>query len=147
MSLGASYNGNQLISGGIQEFRERETFLPPGVTPEAFEGMLQQINSSNILDVLELPDGVEFDSETIDQIRGLESVPDNTVMGAAGQLRTQKTSVMFDLQLMGGNPQDGYLYSLVYPNTTKNLEVPGDEDKNIIIINSNKLKELMASAD
>jgi len=151
MSLGASYNGNQLISGGIQEFRERETFLPPGVTPEAFEGMLQQINDDNIYDLLEpnfdQMDLERFDSETIDQIRGLESVPDNTVMGVAGQLRTQKTSVMFDLQLMGGNPQDGYLYALVYPNTNEKLGIPGDEDDNPIIINSNKLKEIMASAN
>ena len=151
MSLGASYNGNQLISGGIQEFRERETFLPPGVTPEAFEGMLQQINDANIYDLLETNfdqmDLQRFDSETVGQIRGLEDVPDTTVMGVGGQLRTQKTSVMFDLQLMGGNPQDGYLYSLVYPNTNVPLGVPGDPDNNPIIINSNKLKELMASAD
>ena len=149
MSLGASYNGNELISGGIQELRERETFLPPGITPEAFEGMLQQINSSNILDVLELPDDVEFDAETISQIRGLEqfTVKKRKGMDDADTIKERKTSVMFDLQLMGGNPQDGYLYSLVYPNTNKNLEIPGDEDKNIIIINSNKLKELMASAN
>ena len=145
MSLGASYNGNQLISGGIQEIRERETFLPPGVTPEAFEGMLQQINSSNILDLLDLPDGVEFDPKTVDQIRGLEDVPDITVMGEAGQFRTQKTSVMFDFQLMGGNPQDGYNYAVIYPNTVEGLEVPGTKD--IVIINTNKLKELMASTN
>ena len=54
---------------------------------------------------------------------------------------------MFDLQLMGGNPQDGYLYALVYPNTNEKLGIPGDEDDNPIIINSNKLKEIMASAN
>ena len=145
MSLGASYQGPDIISGGIQEFRERETFLPPGVTPEAFEQMLQQINSSNILDLFDLPDDVVFADQTINQIRGLEDVPDITVMGEGGQLRTQKTSVMFNLQLMGGNPQDGFNYSLVYPNTGVPLGVPGQDGP--MIINTNKLKELMASAD
>jgi hypothetical protein len=148
MSLGASYNGNQLISGGIQEFRERETFLPPGVTPEAFEGMLQQINDANIYDLLETNfdqmDLQRFDSETVDQIRGLTQEP---VIRGLGYSSKEKTSVMFDIQLMGGDPQDGYLYSLVYPNTNVPLGVPGDPDNNPIIINSNKLKELMASAD
>ena len=99
--------------------------------------------------MLELPDDVEFDSETISQIRGLEqfTVKKRKGMDDADTMRERKASVMFDLQLMGGNPQDGYLYAFAYPNTPNLLGIPGDEDNNPIIINSNNLKELMASAD
>jgi hypothetical protein len=109
--------------------------------------MLQQINSSNILDLLDLPDDVVFADQTIDQIRGLEefTVKKRKGMDEADTIRKRKTSVMFDLQLMGGNPQDGYNYALIYPNTTEGLEVPGTKD--IVIINTNKLKELMTSTN
>ena len=144
MSLGAVYNGDEHMGGGIIEFRDGETFLPPGMPPEVLEGMFNKIDSSNILSLLNISDDAVVSQEELEQISGQKIVTfksrAKTKKGEISQRRV-KVDDRFQLEIVGGNPDDGYDYRLKYLNSNQYFELPGRPGEEAII-NTNDLMRL-----
>lgn len=144
MSLGAIYNGPEHLGGGIMSFRDGEVLLPPAMPPEILEGLLNKIDKSNILSILNIDDEAVISQEEIEQISGQKIVTfksrAKTKKGEISQRRV-KVDDTFQLEIVGGNPDDGYDYRLKYPNSNQYFELPGRPGEEAII-NTNDLMRL-----
>lgn len=140
MALGATYRGDEHISGGILEYRGVGTIMPQAIGAFEMDEILGNLTPENISLVSNLPsfDALGADKEAIlNQIRGVMTVTRDDKKG--GTITYERDiSDKFELRMLNGNATTGYNYGFFYPGTDVPLSF-GDNER--LIINLKKLDE------
>ena len=153
MALGAVYDNSGIVSGGVQNYRDMNTFIPPSYTLTDVENDLKKITKDNILQVIDdetaeyltqdvLDNWLSVNPNAINHLTGKQQFESYEVEGVTIREPSMTSVEAFPMEMVSGNIDTGYVYEFNYPGTSEYFSFEADGAKHPIRINLKKLREV-----